>query len=628
VRVRHLAGIAALAAFSLSSAAAGRCQLQQFGVLPVDMQGTRPLVSTTINGVKARFLLDSGAFYSTMSRDAAAQYQLPISPVPRGDFYITGTGGEEKAQIATVESFGFLGVNLPKVQFLVVDQNMWGDSAGSIGQNLLRVTDVEYDLANGLVRFIKPVGCGDQPLAYWAVSTPFSLVELHYMDAASSHLLSTAEIDGHRIKVLFDTGAPRSILSKEAAERVGITTNSPGVTFLGVTSGIGNGPVRMWSAPVDTFQIGDEKIEHTHLLIGDLPPQRGFEDWDMLLGEDFFISHRIYVAYSQRKLYFTYNGGPVFNLNAPPAFSGAAKPAAVAGSGQPASASTGEQPISDAPTDADGFRRRGMAYASRREFDLALADLTRACELAPRDADAHYDRGLIYAQEHQIKSALKDFNTAMALAPDDIDAHLARAELLRSQPDADSAATRAEIESDLDAVRRLAAPVSNLRLALADLYSRVGNYDAGIDQVDQWLEYHPLENDQAVGLNERCWLRAIANRDLHEALDDCNRALALRPDSPQTSASRIRTPMESWSDPDFLDSRGLVYLRLGRTKDAIRDYDSALERNSTMSTSLYGRGLAELRLGEQTKGQADLAAAQKLDSGVAKLFAGMGLAPR
>jgi hypothetical protein len=41
-------------------------------------------------------------------------------------------------------------------------------------------------------------------------------------------------------------------------------------------------------------------------------------DVDMLIGADFFLSHRIYVANSQRKLYFTYNGGPVFNLTAEP----------------------------------------------------------------------------------------------------------------------------------------------------------------------------------------------------------------------------------------------------------------------------------------------------------------------
>jgi hypothetical protein len=38
----------------------------------------------------------------------------------------------------------------------------------------------------------------------------------------------------------------------------------------------------------------------------------------MPLGTDYFLSHHIYVANSQRKLYFTYNGGPVFNLTFSP----------------------------------------------------------------------------------------------------------------------------------------------------------------------------------------------------------------------------------------------------------------------------------------------------------------------
>ena len=33
---------------------------------------------------------------------------------------------------------------------------------------------------------------------------------------------------------------------------------------------------------------------------------------DMIIGADFFLAHRIYVARSQGKIYFTYKGGPVF----------------------------------------------------------------------------------------------------------------------------------------------------------------------------------------------------------------------------------------------------------------------------------------------------------------------------
>jgi tetratricopeptide (TPR) repeat protein/predicted aspartyl protease len=624
VRARHFGSMAALAAFSLSTAvAAARCQLQQLGVLPVDMQGLQPTIEAKLDGVDARFVLDTGAFFSTLSRDAAVQYQLPITPVPGDSFYMQGISGKEAAQVATAQAFTFLGIPLPKVQFFVVDENLWGNSiAGLIGQNLLRVWDTEYDLANGIVRFLKPVGCGDQPLAYWAVSTPYSVVELRYMDVVQPHLRATATLNGHRITVEFDTGSPRSVLSLQAAKRAGITPGGAGVKLLGVGAGIGPELVKMWVAPVETFQLGGEKVEHAHVLLADLGPARN--ETDMLLGDDFFLSHRIYVAYGQRKLYFTYNGGPLFNLNLPQMASAATQPATPPSGGAPAAAAP--TPGSDTPTDADGFRRRGMAYAAMREFALALADLTRACELAPRDAADRYDRGVIYLEDHQLKPALADFDAAIALQPGNIGAHLMRAQLLNSQPGIDPAAGTAEVKSDLDAVSRLATPAADAHLTVGELYGRMGEYTAALDQIDQWLSYHRLTDDQAAGLNARCWLRATANRDLPAALDDCNRALALRPYVSDALETRTREPLGP-QNPEILDSRGLVYLRLGRLKDAKRDYDAALHIDPNLATSLFGRGLAELRLGEKAQGEADLAAAEKLDDGIAKRFAGMGLAP-
>lgn len=631
MRIRHLGCIAALAALSLPPAlAAAKCQLQQIGVMPVYMQGA-PLVWTKINGVKARFLLDTGSFYSSISRDAAAQYQLPVTSVPGADFSIRGLGGDEKPQLATVGAFEYLGVQIPKVRFLTIEEN-FPNAAGLIGQNLLHVSDVEYDLANGIVRFIKPVGCEGQPLAYWAVSTPYAYVELNRTDAARSHLSATARINGHSVGVIFDTGASRSYLSQQAAARAGIAPYSPGVKFLGLTSGIGPRTTKVWVAPVDNFQLGAEKVEHTHLLIADLrmqDPVGAVSNYDieMLLGQDFFLSHRIYVANSQGRLYFTYNGGPLFNLDLPQDHSGATKPPPTSADASLAHEAAREQQSSDAPTDADGFMRRGLAYASMREFDRALADLTRACDLAPRDAQTHFDRGVIYAQDGQLKSALQDYTAAITLQPDDIDALLARAELLQSHPDAGPTSAAAQVKSDLDAVSRLAPPAAAVRLTLGHLYGKLGDYASAVGQVDRWLSEHPLEPDQATGLNSRCWLRATQNRDLPQALKDCNRALDLRPLATADIGSSIPEGGLVPDNPQILDSRGLVYLRLGNPTDAVRDYDSALRADPNMATALYGRGLAELRLGEKAQGQDDLAAAAKLDSGIAPRFANMGLTP-
>lgn len=631
MRIRHLGCTAALAAISVSTAvAAGRCQLQQIGVLPVDMLQGSALVSAKINGIKARFVLDSGSFYSSISRDAATQYRLPLTSVPGGDFSIRGVGGEERVELATVASFEFLGVPIPKVRFLAIDES-FGNAAGLIGQNLLRIGDVEYDLANGIMRFMRPVGCDSQPLAYWAVSTPYSAVALNPIDPAQPHISTTVTINGHSVAAIFDTGADRSYVSLQAAARAGITPGSPGVRFLGLTGGIGPGLTKVWAAPVATFQLGGEKVEHTQLLLANLRMQHGVGrvsnyDIEMLLGADFFLSHRIYVAYSQNKLYFTYNGGPLFNLHPPQGTSAATKPAAPSGDPPQTNPATAPQPSSDAPTDADGFRRRGMAYASMEEFDRALADLTRACELAPQDAEARYDRGEVYSEADQLRPALQDYNAALALQPDDVDAHLARAELLQSHADADPPGAATQVKSDVDAVSRLSPPAAAVRLTLGDVYEELGDYAAAMGQIDQWLSQHPLESDQAIGLNRRCWLRAAANRDLPEALKDCNRALDLRPIATANIGTLIPENLAA-ENPHILDSRGLVFLRLGNLTDAVRDYDSALHADPNMSTALYGRGLAELRLVEKAQGEADLAAAAKLDSGIAKRFASMGLAP-
>ncbi len=635
MRVLRIGSLAVLAALSLSTVpAAGKCQLAQIGGdLPVDMESTRPLVWAKINGVKARFMLDTGAFYSMLWRDEVARYQLSVHSMLGGNSYsVVGTGGRETALDTVVKSFEFMGAQADKpFEFIVLNQDLVPDSVGVLGQNILRMGDAEYDLANGTVRFWKPVGCEQQALAYWAVSTPYSSVGLEAMDSVQSQLLATAMLDGHPITVTFDTGAPRSVLSLEAAERAGITPSSPGVTFLGLTGGIGPASDRTWSAPVDTFELGGEKVQHTHLLIADFnshhrPGEMNRAPIDMLLGEDFFLSHRIYVAYSQRKLYFTYNGGPLFNLDLPQALSGAANSQGNPGAAAPAGATSPEQQGSDTPTDADGFRRRGMAFASMRELDRALADLTRACDLAPDDMQSHYQRGLIYVEDGQFKSALQDFNIVLTIQPNDIDAHLARAELLRQHREAGPADPRSEVKSDLDAVSRLAAPDAGVRLTLGQLYADVGDYADGVNQMDQWLRHHPLKGDQANGLNSLCWIRATSNRDLHDALDECNRALALAPRVDAETGTLIARTVAS-DNPHVLDSRGLVYLRLGRLQDAFHDYDSALQIDPRMPTALFGRGLVELRAGEASQGQSDLAAAEKLDSGVAQRFAKMGLAP-
>src|SRR5690242_1715648 len=106
------------------------------------MHGLRPLVSAKIDGVDARFELDSGSFFSIISREAAAQYHLPLTSIGNDNAYVVGLGGNETAKLATVKDFDFLGLSLHKIPFLVFEQGAGSDTVGLIGQNVLRISDL------------------------------------------------------------------------------------------------------------------------------------------------------------------------------------------------------------------------------------------------------------------------------------------------------------------------------------------------------------------------------------------------------------------------------------------------------------------------------------------------------
>jgi len=623
-----------LAAAPLTGSAA-ECKIGKIAELPVTMNGLRPIVTAQINGVDTQFIADSGAFYSTLSPASAAELKLRTTP---SNIRVRGITGSTEAGVTTVKEFTLAGVPIRNVQF-IVGGSQPARAAGLLGQNVFRLADVEYDLSHGAIRLLKPEGCEKSMLAYWAQNgEPYSVMEIAWATEAQPHTTGTALINGARIHVVFDTGAAYSLLSLRAAERAGVTPDSPGVVKAGLIGGLGARTEQTWVAPVASFKIGDEEVKQTKLRFGDV----NLPEADMLIGTDFFLSHRIYVASSQRKLYFTYNGGPVFNLSAGPA-TPQAGPAAVANSaapeaadapatlaisgagtagspapaagvlgaaGEPVTASSAAPPLpSDEPTDAAGFSRRGVAYAARRDFAHAIEDLTRACELAPMEPEYFYQRAEARLGNRQAALASADLDHAIALKPDYVPALVARAALRLNRRDATGDAG-GDVLADLDKVNLSVAKEADVRLALGNLYARAGSLEQAIEQYDKWLDAHLQEIRTPEVLASRCRARAMLGQNLDKALADCNRAVKERPQAVV-----------------YLDSRGLTYLRLGQYDKALKDYNAVLASLPRNPWALYGRGLVELHDGKTAQGQADIAASKSVDPRVAQEAARRGLTP-
>jgi tetratricopeptide (TPR) repeat protein/predicted aspartyl protease len=578
--------------------ASSGCTLAKLAELPVTMQGLRPLVPVKFNGADARLIADSGAFYSMLSPGSAAELHLRLEPAPPY-IRVSGIGGDTSVWTTTVKDFRLAGISVGSVQF-IVGGNEWSGVAGVLGQNVLGLADVDYDFAAGAIRLMRPKDCSKESFAYWARSEPVSVIDIDPTFGANLHSVGIAYVNGTKIRVMFDSGAQSSMLTLRAAERAGVKPDGPGVVPAGLTYGVGHGAVQTWIAPLASFKLGDEEIRNTHLRIGDTPRTA---DTDMLLGVDFFLSHHIYISHQQRKVYFTYNGGAVFNLTTTTPKPADSTPSAAGGTAitpPPVPAAGAESE----PASAAEFSRRGTALAARRDFEHALADLTRACELAPEEPAYFYQRGMAHWSNGQPDLALADFDQALALKPDDLEALMARAGLRLSGGDA------ADAGPDLDAADRLAAKAADLRLELGEYYNRSGQMVHAIAQYDLWIAAHRGEIKFASALNSRCWARALLGQELDKALNDCNAAVRTDPKTAQ-----------------FLDSRGLVWLRRGDYKKSKADYDAALSLNPKLAWSLYGRGLDQLRLGNAGAGQADLAAATALRPKIAEEAGKFGIAP-
>ena len=573
------------------------CKVEQYADLPVTMAGTRPIIAGSINGVDAHFAADSGSFYSAVSRESADKFHLTLQPLPWG-MDVRSFAGMKEARQATAKDFSLAGFGtgaMHSVDFIVDNGTYASGVDGEIGQTILGNADAEYDLAHGSIRLFRVKGCHDVSLAYWHGTAPVAVIDIDRTSPMSPHLIGKARLNGSPISAMFDSGLSRSALDLKAAMRAGFKRDDPNVLDGGALF-FGPGKSGTWIARFDMLDLGGEQIKHALLRVGNIDLGIGV---DMLLGADFFLSHRLFVANSQHKIYFTYNGGQVFDLSV----KSSTPTGAPAVTDKPAS-TAGAAVSADEPTDAPGYRRRGAASAGRGDLRSALADLNEAVKRDPGDAENYYQRGLARWRDHQAVLAMSDFDQALKISPAHIDALASRGSLRLQSKDKEGAA------ADFAAAIGKSPTDAILALDVAQIYVRDGYYPESIDRLDSWIAAHPKDDRLAFALNERCWARAMLGQALDQALEDCNAALKKDPHSSEA-----------------IDSRGLVWLRLGDLDHAIADYEAAIKLQPKRAWSLYGLGLAELKKGQQEKGNQHLQEAIAVNPQIAAEFKKLGLAP-
>ena len=316
---------------ALAGAAKPGCRMGLIAELPVTFERNRPTVEVQVDGKPLRALLDIGADTSTIAGPAAKRIGLAVRQL--SGRRIRGFDGTANAYVAHIEHLTLMGETGPPFDISVNAAPFGSGVDMLLGRDLLLATDLELDLGHGKVRLIRPNGCADDQMAYW--SDRYS--EVGMVEGMGDEVRVQVRVNGVYVVAMLDSGAQRSVSSDAVAFRASVPLAPADPKNM--LTGVSGRQVPVRTGVVKRLDVGDEALSNVQVSFGPMDLQDSFTHGrmqivapvEMLLGADFLKAHRLLIVKETSKIYFTYNGGPVFRTDAassPPSPPPAAEPPA------------------------------------------------------------------------------------------------------------------------------------------------------------------------------------------------------------------------------------------------------------------------------------------------------------
>jgi tetratricopeptide (TPR) repeat protein/transglutaminase-like putative cysteine protease len=258
--------------------------------------------------------------------------------------------------------------------------------------------------------------------------------------------------------------------------------------------------------------------------------------------------------------------------------------------------------IATADTDeVSGYQTRASLLGAIGDHPGALADLTRALAIAPT-VELYLLRANQAYQMNDLASALADAEAARALDPSSVDAIGTVSRIKAERGDVAGAAALLD-----DRIARGGDMRNTYRGMKASMLADYGNPSDALALYDSMISEKPGSPSL---LNGRCWTKGTHQMMLESALKDCTQAIELSDDS---SAA--------------LDSRAMVWYRLGKYTEALADLDAVLGQSPAQAASLFMRSIVLKQVHRDAEATRDLALARRIAPTVDRQFARFGIKP-
>jgi len=236
---------------------------------------------------------------------------------------------------------------------------------------------------------------------------------------------------------------------------------------------------------------------------------------------------------------------------------------------------------------ATSYNNRGMAFAAIGEPTKAIADYSKAIEIAPAYGPAYLNRGNVYSEQGRLDEAIAEFDMLIKVFPEYVLPYNSRGAAYYRKGEFDKAI------ADFDAAIRLKPDYGNAFWNRARAHGRKGDLTEALADFDMAVRFKPKEPEILV---DRAKAREALD-DIPGAIADLGAAIDLDP----------KVPLPYYE-------RGNVRFRTGDIDKALADYDQAIRLAPEYPEPVTSRGRIELfHTNRPAAAATDLATGVKLD---------------
>jgi Predicted aspartyl protease len=283
--------------FLMPAKAEEKCHLYRVVTLDMLPGYSGVVVPAAIGDAPLHMQIDTGGYVTAFAENKVQELGLPVDVHPGSG--ISLLGGIVLRRFVTLSDFRIGTLKTRSLTYPMLPSGFLPPGVdGLLSPDLIANFDLDLDFANGKASLFSPDHC-DGKIAWWTTQDQLTAIPITRDDAL--HISMKVNLDGEEIKAVIDTGASRTVMSMDTAERLfdlkeEDLKDAPGVNKIG---GAKKAHFKKLSfGNVDVLNPDITLIPDSAAGVSRLMPK-------LIIGISVLRQLHLYIAYKEKVMYLT-----------------------------------------------------------------------------------------------------------------------------------------------------------------------------------------------------------------------------------------------------------------------------------------------------------------------------------